>query len=135
MFPFFLMMWQRVIMTFLVGCGFQNFCNRPIIHLPPEFLEACLRRLGGLKRLFSALSHFCYSFFLLYFPEDFFLSLVFFFLVGVSSSVFSSSRYPFSSTFYLHFVYCSSGGGVVVFFFFFWFSFFLLPCLVRPSSL
>ncbi|MED6225496.1 hypothetical protein PIB30_094295 [Stylosanthes scabra] len=28
-------------------CGFRN---RPIIPLPPEFPEACLRRLGGLKR-------------------------------------------------------------------------------------
>ncbi|MED6221706.1 hypothetical protein PIB30_057413 [Stylosanthes scabra] len=42
-------------------CGFRDFCNRPIIPLPPEFPEACLRRLGGLKGLFFTFSHFCYS--------------------------------------------------------------------------
>ncbi|MED6197527.1 hypothetical protein PIB30_057263 [Stylosanthes scabra] len=46
-------------MVFLVGCGFRDFCNRPIIPLPPEFPEACLRMLGGLKGLFFTFSHFC----------------------------------------------------------------------------
>ncbi|MED6127640.1 hypothetical protein PIB30_089910 [Stylosanthes scabra] len=44
-----------------MGCGFQSFCNRPIISLPPKFPEACLRRLEGLKGLFFAFSYFCYS--------------------------------------------------------------------------
>ncbi|MED6150910.1 hypothetical protein PIB30_077220 [Stylosanthes scabra] len=52
---------RRKVMIFLMGCGFQDFCNRPIIPLPPEFPEACLRRLGGLKGLFFTFSHFCYS--------------------------------------------------------------------------
>ncbi|MED6225907.1 hypothetical protein PIB30_098126 [Stylosanthes scabra] len=43
-----------------MGYGFQSFCNRPIISLPPEFPEACLRRLGGLKGLFFAFSYVCY---------------------------------------------------------------------------
>ncbi|MED6222709.1 hypothetical protein PIB30_066941 [Stylosanthes scabra] len=62
-------------MIFLVGCGFRDFYNHPIIPLPPEFPGACLRRLGGFKRLFSAFSHFSYSFFLL----SFFLKAYLFF--------------------------------------------------------
>ncbi|MED6172528.1 hypothetical protein PIB30_050887 [Stylosanthes scabra] len=49
--------WPRVIAEKGLLWSFRGFYNHPIIPLPPEFPEACLRRLGGLKRtLFYFLS-------------------------------------------------------------------------------
>ncbi|MED6113333.1 hypothetical protein PIB30_069811 [Stylosanthes scabra] len=67
-------------MTFVVGCG-----NRPIILLPTEFPETCLRRLGGLKS------------FLLFLPL--FLSLAFFLKISLSLFGASSSSSAFGLRF------------------------------------